>query len=291
MNASQAVQSGEPRPSEIVLAVEGVWFSYMQRGERRPVLEDVSFTLSADDFLGVIGPNGGGKTTLLKLILGLLVPDRGRITVLGGSPAENRHRVGYVPQHAKIDDHVPATVLDVVLTGRVGRSRWGFRYAKRDREIAMAVLEQTGTADLAGRRLDTLSGGQRQRVLIARALAAEAEILLLDEPTAGIDPYVEENLNDLLHQLNRRLPIVIVSHDVSFISTHLKRVACLNRRLTVHRADEISLETYSHLYHDHVRVVAHDSSCPLADPGCGHGCEPDTHTSTDRPEPSPGESP
>lgn len=267
--------NSQPRESnQVVVALDHVWFAYKDRGVRRAVLEDVSLELRQDDFLGIIGPNGGGKTTLLKIILGLLEPDGGNVTVFGQPPAKTRHRIGYVPQYAQIDEAVPATVLDIVLSGRIGRSRWGFRYRPDDRRAAIEALDRVGIADLADRRVGTLSGGQRQRMLIARALVAESEVLLLDEPTAGVDPYVEQNLNDLLHQLNEHLPILIVSHDISFVSTHLKRVACLNRRLTVHNADEIGPEIYSHLYHDAVRVIAHVDTCPLADPGCGRGCPP-----------------
>ena len=138
----------------------------------------------------------------------------------------------------------------------------------------MAALAQTEMESMADRTLATLSGGQRQRVLIARALASDAELLLLDEPTAGVDPRMEQNLTDLLHRLNRRLPIVIVSHDVSFVSTHLQRVACLNRRLSCHAAHEISPEIIAAMYHGPIRAVQHQEQCPLSDPGCHQGCVP-----------------
>ncbi len=279
----------EPRPSssgktggEVVVRVEGVSFTYARQNGASAatewILEDVSLEVFADDFLGIIGPNGGGKTTLLKIILGLLEPQKGWVRVFGRPPREVRHQIGYVPQHARIDATVTATVLDIVLAGRIARSRWGFRYGKRDHEAARAALEMTGIAPLAHRRIGTLSGGQRQRVLIARALASDPKLLLLDEPTAGIDPYVEQNLTDLLHQLNERLPIVVVSHDIGFVSTHLKRVACLNRRLTVHRVSEITQATMSDFYREHVHMVHHVASCPLGDPGCQHGCQLSTES-------------
>jgi len=257
--------------SSPVVDLRNVTFAYSS-DDPLPVLENVSLQIPADDFLGIIGPNGGGKTTLLKIMLGLIEPRQGTVRLFGRPPSETRHRIGYVPQHARVDSTVPANVLDVVLTGRLGRSSWGAWFRKRHIEAAIEALRQTGTADLARRRIGELSGGQRQRVLIARALAADAELLLLDEPTAGVDALVEENLIDLLHQLNRRLPIVLVSHDVSFVSTHLKRVACLNRRLTCHRADEVSREILSEAYHGHFRAIEHLDQCPLASPSCEQGC-------------------
>ena len=261
--------------SEAVVDIQHVVFGYPPQ-VAEPILDDVSLEIGPRDFLGIIGPNGGGKTTLLKIILGLLKPQRGTVRVLGRSPVEVRTQIGYVPQHARIDPAVPASVLDVVLTGRLAHSSWGFRYSREHVAAAMAALAQTEMDGMAQRTLGTLSGGQRQRVLIARALAAEAALLLLDEPTAGVDPHMERSLTDLLHRLNERLPIVIVSHDVSFVSTHLQRVACLNRRLTCHAATEISWEVMAEMYHAPIRAVRHDA-CPLSDPGCHQGCTPANH--------------
>ena len=267
----------------LVVELRDVTFGYPPEGAIQPVLEDVSLVIEPREFLGVIGPNGGGKTTLLKIILGLLAPQRGSVTVFGRAPVAVRSRIGYVPQHAHVDPSVPANVLDVVLTGRLGRSSWGLRYGRDHVAIALAALDQTEMASLAHRRIGTLSGGQRQRVLIARALAADAELLLLDEPTAGVDPHMERGLTDLLHRLNERLPIVFVSHDVSFVSTHLKRVACLNRRLTCHPAREISWESVAPMYHGDIRAIRHQEECPLSDPGCGKGCVPGEPEGKDAP--------
>jgi zinc transport system ATP-binding protein len=251
-----------------VVELRNVSFGFPPAGLSTPVLEDVSLRIEQDDFLGVIGPNGGGKTTLLRIILGLLRPQRGSVSVLGQSPSDARRQIGYVPQHARIDDSVPASVLDVVLTGRLGRSRWGWRYGAGDKRAAIEALKQTQTDDLAARPFGALSGGQRQRVLIARALVCDAKLLLLDEPTAGVDVHMESGLVELLCELNKRLPIVMVSHDISVVSSRLKRVACLSRTMTSHDASEVTQEIIGHMYHSHgpMAVVHHDDeSCPVHD--------------------------
>ena len=252
-----------------MISVFNVHFSY--NGE--PALSRVYFKIFPLDLVSLIGPNGGGKTTLFRLLLGLLKPDRGAIRVFGQPPERVRTRMGYVPQYSRFDPLFPISVKDVVAMGRVKNAPTG-PYRAEDRAAALAALEEVGLADLRSRPFSDLSGGQRQRVLIARALAGAAQILLLDEPTAGVDRHMERGLTDLLHRLNERIPIVMVSHDVSFVSTHLKRVACLNRTLTCHRADEVSEQVIAEMYEGRVRVVHHEESCPLADPGCDHGCLP-----------------
>lgn len=249
-----------------VIELTDVSFGYPPAGLGAAVLESVSLAVPPRDFLGIIGPNGGGKSTLLKIILGLLTPQRGTVRVFGRRPMQARSRIGYVPQHAGMDPSVPASVLDVVRMGRLHRSRWGSTFSREHTDAAMAALEQTGTAALARRSVGQLSGGQRQRVLIARALASDAELLLLDEPTAGVDAAAEQSLTGLLKSLNERLAIVMVSHDVSFVSRHLKRVACLSRTLAVHDAAEVTHEMLAHMYHDPVSAVHHHTHCPAAPP-------------------------
>lgn len=230
-----------------VVHVEDLGFRYP--GKTSEVLHDVSFAIASPEWVGILGPNGSGKTTLLRLLLGQLHPGSGCIRVLGGPPARTRKNVGYVPQHTGIDPSVPASVLDVALLGRLSGSSWGPRYPAADREIAMAALEETGTADLAAFPWRSLSGGQRQRVLIARALASKAELLLLDEPTAGIDIHREKDLLRLLEHLNESLPIVMVSHDMALVSHHMDRALWVDgdvREIGAGSLDPDSLERFFH---------------------------------------------
>ncbi|MCU0766033.1 MAG: ABC transporter ATP-binding protein [Gammaproteobacteria bacterium] len=238
------------------IALDGVTFAY---GATR-VLEDVSLEVPEGEFLGIVGPNAGGKSTLLKLILGLLEPTAGRVRVLGRAPAEARHELGYLPQYPAFARDFPVTVGQVVLTGRLGRRRLLGGYGARDREMARWAMTRTEVADLAGRRIGTLSGGQLQRVLLARALACEPKILILDEPTSNIDQRVESDIFDLLRGLNRHITILVVSHDIAFISAYVHRVACLNRTLICHRTEAIDGGVIRDLYGGDVRRVAHSHS-------------------------------
>ncbi len=255
-----------------VVEVDHVTFWYRPGVDPEPVLDDVSLTVYPDDFLGLIGPNGGGKTTLLKIILGLIRPQKGRVRVFGSDPCRVRHLVGYVPQAAQVQTHLPLRVVDVVRMGRLHQSRWGPFYSQADRLAAEKALELVNLHSLAQAPVANLSGGQRQRMLIARALAADAKLLLLDEPTANIDAPSEQNLTDLLHELNRTIPIILVSHDVAFVTTHMRRVACLNRRLSVHRTDELSVEHLQSVYGLKQCSIVHNPSCSLFDAGCQQGC-------------------
>jgi zinc transport system ATP-binding protein len=221
------------------------------------ILEDVSLTVEQGEFLGVVGPNGGGKTTLLKLMLGLLEPIEGTIRVMGGAPSEARRAVGYVPQFATFKRDFPISVEETVLLGRLGLAPIFGGYSKTDREAARCAMAETEVLEFRKRSLSTLSGGELQRVLIARALATDPKLLLLDEPTANIDLRVEKDIFDVLRQINARATIVVVSHDIGFISRYVKRVACLNRTLICHTTSEITGEVIAELYGRPVRMVRH----------------------------------
>lgn len=236
-----------------VITLEDVSFAY--NGVN--VLEGVSLEVGRREFLGLVGPNGGGKSTLLKLVLGLLTPTRGRVTVLGGTPAAGRRRVGYVPQHPSFSRDFPISVRDCVALGRLGRTRPFGGFTARDRALAAEAMRESEVAELAERPIGTLSGGQMQRTLMARALVSEPEVLLLDEPTANIDQRVETEIFDLLKLLSERLAVVVVSHDVGFISRYVTRVACLNHTLMCHATEELTGETITALYGQPVRMIQH----------------------------------
>jgi len=239
--------------TEIIIDVSGVWFSF----NGQPVLQDVDLKIERGDFLVVIGPNGGGKTTLLKLMLGLLEPSRGAVRVFGRPPRKAAHRIGYVPQNVHINKTFPVSVMDVVLMGRLRTGRGWSGHSRQDRLAARAVLEQLGVWPLNDRRIGDLSGGQLQRVFIARALVSKPEVLFLDEAMASIDAQSRSDFYDVLSELNRTVTIVAVSHDMMILSSHVKSVACVNRDLHYHGAGEITQEMLDAAYRCPVDLVAH----------------------------------
>lgn len=209
--------------------------------EDHPVLADVTLKVKEGDFLALIGPNGGGKTTLLRLMLGLLKPGSGSIRIFGNVPQKVAHRVGYVPQNVHINQNFPISVRDVVMMGCRSAGKRTF-YTKQDRQRVREVMEKMAIWNHHHHRIGELSGGERQRVFIARALATDPEMLFLDEPTASVDTQGQAALYDLLGQLNKTLTIVVVSHDLMILSRHIKAVACVNVRLHYHDEAEITQE-------------------------------------------------
>ncbi|MDD2837263.1 MAG: ABC transporter ATP-binding protein, partial [Methanothrix sp.] len=199
------------------------------------------------------------KSTLLKAILGLIKPDRGSIALFGQPPAAARSRIGYMPQKTVFDRSFPVNVLDVVLMGRYSRRGLMHRYCSVDRQAALKALEAVGMQDRAMREIGALSGGEQQRVFVARSLVSDPELLLLDEPTAGVDSAQQTEFYDLLCHLNRdlRIAIVLVSHDVTAISKYVNKIACLNQRLYYHDSKELSNDDIEKAYGCPVEMIAH----------------------------------
>jgi len=261
MTASQDIPDGAV---PTVIACHDLAFGY----DGGTILQGVNIRIPAGDFVCVVGPNGSGKTTLLKLALGLLQPTSGRIEVFGQSPQHSRRRIGYVPQHPRLDPLFPISAVEVAMMGRLGRTpAWG-RWRHSDQDRARDALFEVGLSDRADAHYATLSGGQKQRVLIARALASDPDLLLLDEPTAGLDAHIEKGFYRLLEQLNHRLTIVLVSHDLGFVSGFVKSVVCVGHEVLVHPTSEINGKIIADLYGSDMRLVRHDHRCAEE----GHEC-------------------
>ena len=213
-----------------IIEVKNLSFSY----DKEKVLEDINVSIKKKDFFAIIGPNGGGKSTFLKLLLGILKPDSGSIKVFGDDVEKNFLKFGYVPQDTGINKNFPIKVLDVVLQGRLGISKkfWGF--SKDDIHICKEALKKVGVLEYQHKRIADLSGGQRQRVFIARALATDAKILILDEPTASIDSKGQISLYTTLKELNKNKCIITVSHDVNVVLGFANKVAYINKTLYIH---------------------------------------------------------
>ena len=243
--------------TEAVIETHGLAFGY----GRRTLLSDVELAVPERDFVCLVGPNGSGKTTLLKLLLGLLQPTRGAARIFGEAPAAARSRIGYVPQHPQLDPLFPISVTEVALMGRLGGGSFFGPVRGRDRELAQTALADVGLGDLGDRHFASLSVGQQQRALIARALACAPQLLLLDEPTASLDARVEEEFYELLQRLNESLTIVLVSHDLGFVSRYVKTVVCVKGRVMVHPTSEVNGQIISELYGSDVRMVRHDHRC------------------------------
>lgn len=236
-----------------VISLNHVWVKYNQTS----VLEDINFTVYEGDFIGLIGPNGGGKTTLLKLILGLISPYQGNVRIMGKRVGLGRQYIGYVPQVLEFDREFPVRVADVVRMGRLGKRRLLHRYNAKDEAIVNHSLEKVGIFELRNRPIGQLSGGQRQRVYIARALASEPRILLLDEPTASVDYKIKSSIYKLLKEINQYITILMISHDIEEISTYVKTIGSLNRRLLYHRENQLTSDIIERTYQCPIDLIAH----------------------------------
>ncbi|SFL58084.1 metal ABC transporter ATP-binding protein [Halanaerobium salsuginis] len=221
-------------------------------------LKNVTLKVDKGAFLGIIGPNGGGKTTLLKVILGLVEPISGQVKVFGQSLKQAADKIGYVPQISEFDRNFPISVLDVVLMARLGGKFSLFhKYSKADIAKARDILAELNLSQLADRQIGQLSGGQLQRVLIARGLAVEPEILLLDEPTANVDASSTSQIYTLLKRLNQTKTIIVVTHDMAAVSSYFDSLACLNSKLYHHGGKEIDQEITEQVFGCPVDLIAH----------------------------------
>ncbi len=261
LDAKAGVRSPQDVPA---VDIHNLTFSY----NSSPVLEEVCLTIAQDDFICLVGPNGGGKSTLLKLILGLLHPKKGTIRVFGKSPKSVRKQVGYVPQQFQFDPKFPMQVMDVVLMGRLGHGLPFGMFKKRDKEKALMALAEVGLQGFDRRPIAELSGGQRQRVLVARALATEPRMLLLDEPTSNIDIVIQNDLYEMLGRLNSRMAIVLATHDFGVVSSYVKSAVCVNRTVAVHPTEALTGELIRDMYGTDVRMIRHDHRCTDG----GHEC-------------------
>ena len=218
-------------------------------------LEDASLDIYPNDFLGIIGPNGGGKTTLVKAIVGA-VPYSGEVTY---SPAlfEHGHRlIGYLPQLSEYDKSFPISVIEVVMSGLQAEKGFFGRYTKANRKKAMQLLDMAGISDIADRQISEVSGGQMQRALLCRAVILEPKLLILDEPTNFVDNKFENELYTLLHRLNERMAIVMVSHDLGTITSVVKSIVCVNRSVHRHDSNVITAEQLEN-YQCPIQIISH----------------------------------
>ncbi len=239
-----------------IIEAKNINFSYIKGNK---VLDRINFVVDNDDFVALIGPNGGGKTTLLKVILGLLQPDNGSLKVFGKKPEEARDYIGYVPQYAKIDLNYPIDAWTVVLTGLLGYKKIGQSYSREDKKNVESILRKLGLWNLKDKNIGQLSGGQRQRVLIARALVRQPKLLLLDEPTNNVDSKSGQDLYDFLDGLKKEMAIIVVSHNFSSISSYVSKVFCLNKKISCNNLEKLNTEERAAKIH----IIHHEENCPI----------------------------
>ena len=247
-----------------IIKIRNLNFSY----DKQVVLEGINLEYSSDEFLAIIGPNGGGKSTLLKLILGLLKPQSGEIKLFGKEPSEVSKFIGYVPQNFLSNQSFPMMVLEVVLMGLIDKKIFGF-YSKDEKALALSALEKVGMREFANARIGELSGGQRQRVYIARALCANAKVLILDEPTASIDTKGQAEIYEILKGINANgVGVVLVSYDLNIVLNYATKIAYVSKNLHIHKTHEniAKREFIEHLARTHSHFC--DVEIALGECGC-----------------------
>jgi zinc transport system ATP-binding protein len=221
------------------------------------VISNINLDIAEQEFLGLIGPNGGGKTTLLKVITGLIKPSKGEVYLGGKKNNRDKYRIGYVPQYSQFDSSFPIKVKDVVSMSFMSSSLFSIKLNPEEYQKVEKALEQVNLIGKIDHQIGYLSGGEKQRVLIARALATDPKILILDEPTASIDSQTGSNIYDLLTELNNEKTIILVSHDIGAISRSVKKIACMNKKLIYHDTKEITKEMLEDTYQCPVDLIAH----------------------------------
>ena len=250
------------KEKDVLVDLLDVWVAY----DGKWVLKSIYFKCYAGEIVGIVGPNGGGKTTLLNVILGLVYPDKGSVKLFGQSPGKHsRLEIGYLPQVSHANQSFPVTVLDVVLMGLYNRLGFFNRPSRHNKQVAMDLLAQVNMAEHAKRPFGILSGGQQQRVNIARALASKPKLLILDEPSTGVDSVAQEDFYELLAQFRNEqdISVIMVSHDIGVITSHADRVACLNVQIHYHGEPDscFTPEIRQSVYGKDMQVIIHDPRC------------------------------
>jgi zinc transport system ATP-binding protein len=229
-----------------LISVEKLNFAYEKSDL---ILQNVSLTVAAGESIAIFGPNGGGKTTFLKLLMGFLKPTKGKISLFGKAPKEMRSKIGYVPQTSEYDAQFPITLFELVLMGALSELTWFGRYPKESKQKAEEALAKVGLLHKQKAAFGTLSGGEKQRALLARALVGSPELLLLDEPTANVDSKAEEMIYSLLKELKNKMTIIMISHDLKTVIDQVDRLLCIHRTMCSYHPSEVC-EHFTHgLYH------------------------------------------
>ena len=238
--------------SEKILELNSVKAGY----NGKVVIRDVDLEIYEDDFIGVVGPNGGGKTTLLRVILGTLKPMKGKVKYYSVQEKGNIKRIGYLPQLNMIDRKFPISAMEVVLSGMMSKNGFLKKYSRRDKELASQMMDKMGIANLKDKTIGELSGGQMQRVFLCRAIISSPKLLILDEPNTFVDNKFEGELYEHLRELNKTMAIILVSHDIGTITTYVKTIACVNREFHYHRSNVITQKQLS-AYNCPIQLITH----------------------------------
>lgn len=225
--------------TDILLELKDITVGY---DPQKPVLQDINLNVYKHDFLGIIGPNGGGKTTLLKTILGLIQPSKGKIIFSKNNEIAEKINIGYLPQINKIDKKFPISVFDVILSGLTPKRNFFNYYSEEQKKKAQTTAEQMGLRELLNRPIGNLSGGQLQRTLLGRAIVDSPDLLILDEPSSYVDKRFETDFYKILEEINKQTAIILVSHDVGTVISLVKNIACVNQGLHYHSGSNISSE-------------------------------------------------